>query len=277
MQPLEENKKLLPPYEMIGTIAMLDLPRGFKGEKKAAAQILKEHSNIKTVSKKASATGGKYRIRKIKFIAGEKTSKTICKECGCSFAIDLNKAYYTPRFSHERLRICEQVKEGEKILIPFAGIGPYPIVIEKNAKQKPKQIISIELNPSAFKLMEENISANKCKKIIAIKADAAKILNSKKYKNWANRIIMPHPSASLEFFPSALKAAKRGATIHLYAFDEVGKEGETIFSKAKQIAKKQKISLKKIGWRVARPFSAKTEQVVLDLKVGSCAKTAKRK
>ena len=262
-----QKQKAHPPYDMIGSIAVLEIPKGLGGEKKIAAAILKNHPNIKTVAKKAGATGGKYRIRKIKFIAGEKTSKTICRESGCNFLVDLNKAYYTPRFGSERLRIAKLVEKGENILVPFAGIGPYPIVIEKNAINKPAKIIAIELNPNAFSMMTQNIAKNKCQKIIAIKGDAKKAMARKSVAGWAGRIIMPHPTQALKFLPSALRCAKRGAIIHLYAFDEVGAGGRNILSEARKIAKKKNAKLTLASWRVARPFSAKIEQIVLDLKV----------
>lgn len=263
----KEKSKKLPPYEMMGTIALIDFPRYYRGQEQAAKEILKQHPNLKTAAKKAGATGGRYRIRKIKPIAGEKTTTTICKESNCQFKIDLNKAYYTNRFSHERLRVASQIKKDENILVLFSGICPFPIVIEKNTKGLPKQIIAIELNKQAHKLALENILLNKCKKIITINSDAKAELKKKKYKNWAHRILMPHPSASLEFFAQALNASKNNSLIHLYAFDKTGQNGKNILKEAKKIAKIKKIKLKLIYSRVARPFSTNLEQVVLDLKV----------
>ena len=259
--------KKLPPYEMIGTIALIEFPKYYRGQEKAAKKILIQHKNLKTAAKKASATQGKYRIRKIKPIAGEKTTETMCKESNCQFKIDLNKAYYTNRFSHERLRIASLIKKQENILVLFSGICPFPIVIEKNTNGLPNQIIAIELNKEAHRLALENISLNKCKKITAINADAKTELKKKKYKNWAHRILMPHPSASMDFFPQALSAAKNSSIIHLYAFDQTGQNGKNILKKANSMAKRKKLKLKLINSRVARPFSAKTEQIVLDLKL----------
>lgn len=258
-----KNPFRLPPYEMIGSIAMLDIPKGFRGEKKAAMLILKEHKNIKTVAKKASATEGKYRIRKIKYVAGEKTTKTICKESGCSFVVDLNKTYYTPRFSHERLRVASQVKAGEKILALFSGICPYPIVIEKNAKEKPGQIIAMELNSQAHKMALENIKLNKCKTIEAINADVKKELAKKKYARWADRILMPHPSMALKYLGQALKAAKKGAIIHLYFFAPAKADKKFLFDMVKEKVKKKRLKL--IAYRMARPFCASVSQYVMDL------------
>ncbi|PIT84495.1 hypothetical protein COU37_03135 [Candidatus Micrarchaeota archaeon CG10_big_fil_rev_8_21_14_0_10_45_29] len=262
-----QRKKIALPFEIIGSIALLEV-RGGEGKKakEAAKEILKTHAGVKTIAKKAAGTGGKYRIRPIKIIAGKKISKTVCKESGCGFAIDLNKAYYTPRLSHERLRIASQVKKGENILALFSGVCPYPIVIEKHSS--PAKIIAIELNPQAHKMALENIKLNKCKKIIAIKADVKKELKKKKYKNRASRIIMPHPSVALEFFPCALEAAKSGCTIHLYSFCGTGdKEYKKIFENAKKIASKKGISLRLLRWRVARPYSSAQQQIVLDIKV----------
>ncbi|MFH1306842.1 MAG: class I SAM-dependent methyltransferase family protein, partial [Candidatus Micrarchaeota archaeon] len=255
-------------FDIMGEIAVLEIPLHLqKREKEIANLILTGNKNIKTVAKKIEGTGGKYRIRPVETIAGKKITKTICGESGCKFLIDINKAYYTPRFGSERLRIAKLVKEGENILVLFAGICPYPVVIEKNAKENVEKIIAIELNPHAHKFALQNIKLNKCKKIIAVKGDAEKELKKKKYKNWADRVIMPHPSESLKFLPLALNSAKNNGLIHLYAFDYAGANAKNIFKEAEKIAKKQNIIVELVRWKAVRPYSPSLEQVVVDLRV----------
>lgn len=263
---LTNNKIRLSSYDIIGTIAILDIPKELEKYKKEIANFLmQKNKNIQTVAQRQTATEGKYRIRKIKIIAGKKTTKTINKESGVRLLVDINKMYYSPRFSEERLRIAKQIKKNENVLVLFSGICPYPIVIEKHSN--PKQIIAIELNKKAHEFALENIKLNKCKKIIAINADVKKELKNKKYLNWADRIIMPHPTKAEEFFNLTLKAAKKNSIIHLYTFKKSNQNTRAILKRIKKSLKNKKIKLKLIFCKKVRPYSKDIEQLVLDIKV----------
>ncbi len=58
----------------------------------------------------------------------------------------------------ERYRLAQLVKDGERVLIPFAGVLPYALVIARYRKVK---ITAIELNEEAYKLGLENIELNR--------------------------------------------------------------------------------------------------------------------
>jgi tRNA (guanine37-N1)-methyltransferase len=263
-----KKENMLSSYDIIGSIALIEIPYDLKKYQKEIAEFLmKKNKNIKSVAIRSSPTKGKYRIRKIKIIAGEKTSKTIAIESGCRFIVDLNKAYYSNRFSEERLRIAKQIKKNENILVPFAGVCPYPIIIEK--KSNPKKIIAIEINKNAFKLGKKNIEINKCKKIEFINADAKKELKKLRYTNFANRIIMPHPTEAEDFFPLIIKTAKKNAIIHLYLFKNKKEKIEQIIQRLnKKISKKSlRAKLKLLNYKIVRPYSKDLDQIVLDIKI----------
>ncbi|MBW2986756.1 class I SAM-dependent methyltransferase family protein, partial [Candidatus Woesearchaeota archaeon] len=139
---------------------------------------------------------------------------------GVRLKIDLEKCYFSSRLGTERLRIAKQIKPGEKILVMFSGVAPYPLVIAKNAE--PKFIYGIELNPVAHKFAKENIMLNKAQdKITLYKGDVVKVVPNLKQK--FDRILMPMPKTALTFLEAAFKAAKKGTIIHFYTF---GKEEE---------------------------------------------------
>jgi len=253
-------------FDVIGDIAQLELSDGLKTKQEdIAAAIMRIYPHIKTVVKKSEGTGGPYRIRPVSVIAGEERTNTISKENGISLAIDLNKAYYNPRAASERMRVVEQIKTGENVLVLFAGVGPYAILTEKKAK--PAKIIAIELNPDAVEMMKESIELNKCKKIEAICGDVMEVLAEPKVRAWAGRIIMPHPTDSMRFLPSALGAARGGAIIHLYAFGAAEEPLAQVLQEAQTIANKEGYSLSLLSWRVVRTYSPNLVQIVLDLQV----------
>jgi tRNA (guanine37-N1)-methyltransferase len=270
-----ELEHVLSSFDVLGDIAMLEIGAELEAkEKEIAGAIMRLYPHVKTVVKKTEGTGGPYRIRPVSVIAGEKKTRTISKENGYSLAVDLNKAYYNPRMASERMRVVRQIKKDETVLVLFAGVGPYAIAAEKKtgADAKPAQIVAIELNPQAVGLMRKNIRLNKCRRIEAIEGDVAGILADagnpgSRFHSFADRIIMPHPTEALRFLPLALKAAKAGANIHLYAFGRAGKAVEEVLEEAQKIASKEGYSLILRAWRAVQTYSPALVQVVLDLQV----------
>ncbi len=268
---------------IIGEIAVVET-HGEKAAqvKKFALELLAKQKNIRTVAVKATNTEGKYRVRKVKVIAGEKSTETTYRENDCTFKFDLNKVYFSPRLAFERQRICELARPGEKILVLFAGVGPYAIVIgrkitlleraaEKKKKKLPKtEVIGVELNPAGIEYFEQNISLNKVGAIVsAVEADAKKFLAQKSNFKKFDRIIMPLPKTADKFLEGAVKCAAKGATIHFYSIESELAENiyATAEKKIEAACKKQKRKSKVILERVALPYAPRVVQVVVDFKV----------
>ena len=267
--------KVIRSYDCVGDVAIVEILDELVSKQAVIAKaILAQNGHIKVVCRKDSPMLGKYRVRKVSIIAGEKRTTTTYRESGCSFEFDVAKVYFSVRLSHERLRIASLVKPREKILALFAGVGPFAIVI---AKRKPKaQIVGIELNPVAAKSFQKNVLLNKAANVVAIKGDVKKIV-PKDYAAWADRIIMPLPHSAGDFLEAACAGANpKGCTIHFYGFVETKAKGESEFHKdiyaplaklAKEKCANAGYSCRVANKRVVRPFAAYVVQVVLDLKV----------
>ena len=197
-------------FDIVGDIAIFQTDIS----KKEAEALLKEHKNLKVILKKTKKYSGVYRLPKLKVIAGEKRKETTYKENNAIMKLDVEKCYFSPRLANERLRIAKLVKKNESVLVMFSGVGPYPIVIAKNSK--PKEIYSIELNPTAYNYQKENIILNKIKNINLFKGDVKKIIH--KLNKKFDRVLMPLPKGGEDFLDVALKAAKKGAVVHFYDF-----------------------------------------------------------
>jgi tRNA (guanine37-N1)-methyltransferase len=99
----EELSLLKRSFDQIGSIAQLEIPKELIPKEKIIAQkILDSYKNIKTIVKKDDITIGEYRIRPVKILAGENTTGTLHKENGIYMNLDLNKVFFTPRWSGER-------------------------------------------------------------------------------------------------------------------------------------------------------------------------------
>ena len=166
---------------------------------------------------KAGAISGTYRVREYDFIAGEQKTQTIHKEFGCQYHVDLAKAYFSPRLSHEHERVASLVQKGETVVDLFAGVGPFSILIAK--KNPTAKVYAVDLNPEAVELLRVNVRVNRVEnRVLPILGDARQITSSK-LKGVADRVIMNLPETAIEFVDAACQAIKpEGGIIHFYAF-----------------------------------------------------------
>jgi len=237
----KELEKLISSYDIIGSIAIIEIPQGLaKKEKLIAETLLKLHPNIKTVLKKAGAHAGRYRRQKLKVLAGKRTKTADYKENNARLRLDVEKVYFSPRLSTERKRVYQLVKPGENVLVMFSGCAPYPVVIAKNTKAK--EVYGIEMNPIAHKFAVENAKLNKLGNVKLIQGDVKKAVPKLKQK--FDRILMPLPKDAGDFLESAFLAAKKGTTIHFYTFaneNELGEAKKKLKDKCKKLGKKCRI------------------------------------
>lgn len=235
----KEERLLRQGFDTVGDIAIIEIPKELvKKERVIAQAVLKQHKNVKVVAKKLGGHEGKYRVQKVKILAGVKRTETVHKESGVICKLGVAKCYFSPRLGTERMRIAKQVKPEEKVLVMFSGVGIYPLIMAKHSQAK--KIVGIEINPTAHKYAQENMLLNKAGgKIVLYKGDVRKV--APKIKERFDRIIMPLPKTAITYLDLAFKLANKKAVIHLYAFAREGK-----FDEVKEIVGKK---LKK-GWKV---------------------------
>ncbi|MEM3550205.1 MAG: class I SAM-dependent methyltransferase family protein [Candidatus Bathyarchaeia archaeon] len=204
--------------DFVGEIAIIEIPPelGAYGNLIGEA-IMQAQKGIRTVLAKTSAVSGTYRLREYTLIAGEPKSETIHKEHGCKYFVDVSKAYFSPRLSHEHYRIASQVREGETVIDMFAGVGPFSILIAKTHNNI--KVYAIDINPDAVAYLKRNILLNRVEgKVYPILGDAREIVGQK-LTYQSDRVIMNLPEKSVEFIDAACKALKpEGGIIHLYSF-----------------------------------------------------------
>jgi tRNA (guanine37-N1)-methyltransferase len=246
--------KLPKSYDVIGNIAILKFEREKREERKKIAEILlKKRKNIKTVVEKVERVKGRLRTFKTRWLAGVKTTETLHVESGCKFKLDIEKTYFSPRLSNERLEIAGKIKKKDKVLVMFAGVGPYSIIIAEYAK--PKKVVSVEINQKASGYAKENVNLNKLENVEVVQGDVKKIipqLVGKKIK--FDKIVMPRPQLRESFLNLAFSVAKKNSEIYYYDFgSDVGKVLERIFKESKKARKKINVEKVKKAGEIA-PF-----------------------
>ena len=242
--PQKDAKYIYRAFEIIGDIAIIQVPKEIEQHKMLMAETLWTlHKNIKVVIRKIDEVSGKYRVGKYEILIGDRTD-TIYKENGIRLKADPTKAYFSSRMSTERERMTAQVQDGEKIICMFAGIGPYPINI---AKVKDVEIKAVEINPEATKLFAESLKLNRLKgKIEIFTGDVGDMVPN--FSENFDRILMPAPKDAPEFLEIALQKVKKGGIINYYAFvpqeDFAGLESD-VKNKCEKLGKKVKILAKR--------------------------------
>ena len=259
-----ELKSLEKGFDLFGDIALIEAPRGSKDKEKTIANaILKANPRIKTVLAKAGPISGIYRTRKLRFVAGHKNFVALHKENGCIFKVDLRKVFFSSRFAFERNRIVSLVSERERVMVMFAGVGPFAIEIAKAHKKT--KVVGIELNRRGYEYMVENIKLNKTENVLPVLGDVR--VAAKDFHGFADRIIMPMPKTSYKFLDEAFAVARKNAFVNIYSFSTIENQFNSIKDEIREHAKEHGYKVKFIFGRVVRPYSAKEAEVVLDYKI----------
>src|SRR4030042_7135951 len=245
-----QNKSKLRAYDILGNIILLKFPRDFKttDKKKFAEKILRKHKSVKTVLEKIGKFKGRLRKQETKYLAGEKTKEVLYRENRCVFRFSVDKTYFSSRLSNERKEIAEKIKKGNEVLVMFAGVAPFSIVIAKNSPAK--KVFSNEINREANKYAEMNIGLNKLKnKIELVNGDIKRI--APKLNQKFDVIVMPRPQLKETFLREAFKLSKKGTRVYYYDFcrsDEIDSVIKKILQEAKKFRKSIKIlNIKKAG------------------------------
>ncbi len=212
----KELSNLYSSFDTIGDVIIIKIPDALQQKKRLIGQaILENLKPVKVVLMQKGPVSGEFRIRELEHLAGENRTTTIYKEHGCSFLVDVAKAYFSPRLSTERLRIANLVKPNERVLNMFAGVGAFSIVI---AKAQPEcKVVSIDVNPEAFRFAVENARINKVAgRVNTILGDAREIIKSSDLGKFT-RVLMPLPESASEYLDKAIFAVEpSGGWIHYY-------------------------------------------------------------
>ncbi len=257
---MKDSARTVRGYELYGSIAVVE--SGPREAKSAAKRLMLSNKNIKTVLRKGGAVSGKYRTRKLVYVAGAKNYLAEYRENGCVFRFDMRKVFFSTKLAYERKRISELAKDGEHVIVMFAGVGPYSIEIAKPHRKS--KVVSIELNPQASRYARENALLNKTPNVVVEQGNVEKFTG--KYSRFADRIVMPLPMDSFMFLPAALKMCAKLCTIHYYTFCKEKEVGATI-AKLKRFLKSKGRRLRLIGWRAVRPYSATDIEIAVDFVV----------
>lgn len=238
-------------FDVFGNLAIVNFPKNFtqKDKKKFAEKLMKDNKVIKTVLEKSGKFKGRLRKLTTKYILGEKTKEVLYRENNCVFRFNIDNTYFSPRLSNERREMASKIKKNEKVLVMFAGVAPFSIVIAKNSKAR--KVVTNEINRLANKYAKLNVELNKLKDKIEFWDGDLKRVAEKKKKEKFDVIVMPRPQLKDSFLKQAFMLSKKNTRIYYYDFCKIEDQNniiEKIKLEAKKFKKKIKIlNIKKAG------------------------------
>ncbi len=267
----EGLSKVYSSFDIVGDLAIIKAPSDPLDAEAVAKQLMVVHKGVKSVYSQTSPVKGEHRTRQLTLLAGEKRTVTKYKEAGCTFSIDIEKCYFSPRLKHERLRIASQVSPHEKVVNMFAGVGCFSVIIAKTVPEA--KVYSIDVNPTAYQFMVQNIRVNRVfGKVIPLLGDSKEVVQTQ-LQGIADRVLMPLPEKALEYLPTALSALKKqGGWIHFYDFQHAaGDEDPTEKTEQKVAEKLRNLDIHYLFGcsRVIRSTGPNWYQTVLDIQVAA--------
>ena len=200
-------------FDVIGDIAVLMIAPSLAvyGHILADA-IISRRRNIRTVLIKTSRIEGCNRTARYDVISGNDTVTTH-HENGFLYRLDIRTVFYNPRLASERKRVTDQVCDGERVLVPFCGVGPFVIP----AAARGASVVAVEKNPEACRWLAENVQLNGVlDRVTILNGDATdtELLPVFTF----DRVIIPTPYGMDTIFDIIAPVVKHGGIIHFYTF-----------------------------------------------------------
>lgn len=255
-------------YDLIGDIAVTRIPPELEEMRaEIGRQILLQNPKTRLVLQAYGPTSRDARTRGMRPIAGCGPSLTEHREHGITYIVDVGAVCFTPRLSHERLRVARQVMPGERVLNMFAGVGSFSLL---TAGMVNATVFSFDKNPAAVECMRLGIGSNRLVgHVLPVLGDVRKTLNF----GWQamDRIIIPLPSLSDDVLGLASKMLKPGGLIYMYR-EAPGLRGKCLDKSL--LALREIIHLSIVGEyeilrsRVVRSVGRKRWHVVHDIRLG---------
>jgi len=239
-------------WEILGDIVVLKAID--KQEEQKLGEIYAEVLGAKTVVVEEGIYGLK-RKPEVRVIYGKDT-ETITKENGILYKLDVSKVMFSSGNKKERIRMGAVVKEDEKVLDMFAGIGYFSVPMGKKA-----EVYSCEINEDAFHYLCENAKLNRAnvKPFLGDNRSIVPSLNEK-----FDRIVMGYLKGTYEFLPLALNSLKERGVIHYHKAFRCG-DKERAMERVKSICRDNGRELREIRENRIKSIAPCIEHYVFDL------------
>jgi tRNA (guanine37-N1)-methyltransferase len=202
-------------FDIVGDVAIIRIPDVVQEyEAEISDAIVRANGSVKVVAADEGVKGP-LRIRQLRVLAGPNRTETVHREYGLSYAVDVARAYFSPRLGSERMRVAEQVRPGEIVVDMFSGVGPYAILLAKH--REPAVVHAFDANPDAFRYLEENVRRNRTERVKPRFGNAIELV---KEIPQVDRAIIDYPQDPDPAYRAILPRMLPNGSVHYYAILE---------------------------------------------------------
>lgn len=210
--PVPEELKLLLPekWEQLGDVVTLRLPSELDRYEHDIGSAYAEALKAKTVLRDIGGISGNLRTPVVRLLFGSDTV-TVHTENGISYKMDASRVMFSSGNVDERIRMATVRCDGETVVDMFAGIGYFTLPLA--VYQRPKRIISCELNEVSYGYLVENIALNKVGgRVEPILGDNRDLPGDA----FADRVVMGYVKTTHEFLRTAFRLLRSGGVLHYH-------------------------------------------------------------
>ena len=188
---------------------MLRLPRELEDKEDLLDRLVSELRNVGRFRSIVwlLRISGETRKPEIKILYGKET-KTIHREAGVSYVVDVAKVMFSRLNRKERERMASVGSSGEVAVDMFAGIGYFTLPLATRVSK----VYAIEMNPDALELLIEALEINSLDNVVPILSDNRKVL----LDSVADRIVMGYLFETERFLAQARRFAKPRSVVHFH-------------------------------------------------------------
>jgi len=215
--PRELRHHMVRAHDRIGELLVLRLPEELAPYEAILAEGLMKAHKVRTVALDRGVSGP-YRIRRLRVIGGDTSLVTEHREYGLRYRMDLGEVYFSPRLATERNRIATATRPHEQVVDMFAGVGPFAIALARRGGAH--RVVACDINPGAIHWLQTNCRLNRVEGIVEPRQ--GDVNDTLVERDWADRVVLNHPTAPTKFIELAVKVARPGATLHLYTLTDAG-------------------------------------------------------
>ncbi len=263
--PPKEAELLPRGWQILGTVILVSIPDALRNHANAIGDaLLAMYPRCSTVLWNRGVAG-RFREPICEVVAGTGETETIHKENGCYFKLDAARIMFSQGNLVERMRMARICKD-QVVLDMFSGIGYFSIQIAVHSR--PKKVIAIELNPTSYHYLTENIGLNRVEGLLfPIYGDCT----VKAPENIADRVIMGYLDPTHEQLVKGLLAVRPGGILHYHEATPAAltyqRPIQRIMDAAQACGRRRECSVEIIGCRTIKKYAPGVVHVVVDARV----------
>ena len=256
----ESERQLLPrSFDIVGDIVLIRLPPSLDHRKESIGNALLEFVPGARLVGVDHGVHGPERRRSVERVAGSGSWRTRHKENGVELAVDVEKAYFSPRLAREHARVAEDVGPGERVYDLCCGVGPFAVTIAHVGRAGP--VTAVDANPDAIALLRETLSRYALgDRVTTVSASLEQFLPT---ASLAERVVLNLPHEGIKYLPSVARTVAPGGRLYYYEVtprtELVGREVTLVDS----LAPVGRFSL--VHERVVHPYSPSSDLVAYGL------------